>query len=135
EASGMTANLADVNRRRMSRNGIRPLSNQEGLALFDAALASGAPAVVTARLDLPGLRQLADAGRLPAVFRGLVPVAPRKAAAASREDGSSLAGRLAALPPSERLEQVLRLTRSAIASVLDHRDPEMVDPELSFKEL
>ncbi|MET7426650.1 SDR family NAD(P)-dependent oxidoreductase [Dactylosporangium sp. NPDC005555] len=135
ESSGMTANLDDVSRRRMSRNGIRPLSTGHGLALFDAALAGGVPVVVTTHLDRPGLRRLADAGRLPAVFRDLVPAGPRKATAAPREAVASLAGRLAAQSPPERTEHLLGLIRSAIVSVLDHRSLESVDLDLTFKEL
>ncbi|MEU4526574.1 SDR family NAD(P)-dependent oxidoreductase, partial [Amycolatopsis sp. NPDC024027] len=134
EAGGMAASLSDIDRRRMTGNGIRPLSTEDGLALFDAALTSDAPAVVTARLDRAALRRLAGADELPAVFRGLVPAGPRQAGT-GRRAGSTLAGRLAGLAESERRDQVLRLIRSTVAAVLDYPGAEQIDPAQSFKEL
>ncbi|WP_285505353.1 type I polyketide synthase [Actinokineospora sp. NBRC 105648] len=53
---GMTAHLTDRDRDRLARAGIRPMSTDDGLALFDRALASGATSVVAATLDLPAAR-------------------------------------------------------------------------------
>ncbi|MFB9467837.1 beta-ketoacyl reductase, partial [Streptomyces cinereospinus] len=51
EASGMTGQLAAADRARLARLGIAPLASADALALFDAALAGGDPAVVAARFD------------------------------------------------------------------------------------
>jgi acyl transferase domain-containing protein/acyl-CoA synthetase (AMP-forming)/AMP-acid ligase II/acyl carrier protein len=47
---GMTAHLGETDRRRMARSGFVPLGAEEGLALFDAAVAGDEPVVVAARL-------------------------------------------------------------------------------------
>ncbi|GAB3897543.1 hypothetical protein GCM10029964_080580 [Kibdelosporangium lantanae] len=69
---GMAADLSDVDKARMARSGVAPISTAEGLALFDAALDGEHPVVVPARLRP---RQGS-----PAVFRGLVRQPVRRAA-------------------------------------------------------
>src|SRR5690606_15468941 len=44
--AGMAARLSEADRARMERGGIPPLSTADGLALFDAALHSGAPILI-----------------------------------------------------------------------------------------
>ncbi|MEU5539869.1 type I polyketide synthase, partial [Streptomyces sp. NPDC020362] len=69
---GMGDRITDADRNRMGRAGVVPFTPAEGLALFDAALTADRPEIVPVRLDVPGLRAMARAGMLPAVFRGLV---------------------------------------------------------------
>ncbi|MBF6056700.1 KR domain-containing protein, partial [Streptomyces eurocidicus] len=54
--SGMTGTLTDADVQRMARSGMPPLSAEEGVALFDAALAATEPMVLPVRLDLAALR-------------------------------------------------------------------------------
>src|SRR6185295_11639666 len=49
EKSGMTTHLSAADTARMARAGIRPLSSDQGMALFDAALQRPEPALVPAR--------------------------------------------------------------------------------------
>ncbi|MFI6096913.1 type I polyketide synthase [Lentzea sp. NPDC051213] len=53
---GMTAGLTEVDTRRMTASGLSPLSHEDGLALFDSALASPLPVLLPARLDLARTR-------------------------------------------------------------------------------
>nr|ALJ49910.1 TlmH [Salinispora pacifica DSM 45543 = CNS-863] len=53
EATGMTGHLDESDLLRLRRNGIAPFETAAGLALFDAAVAGIAPALVGARLALP----------------------------------------------------------------------------------
>ncbi|MYR56788.1 hypothetical protein GTY54_11275, partial [Streptomyces sp. SID625] len=50
QRGGMMAHLTDADLRRMAAAGFGPLGEDEGLALFDAAVAGDDP-VVAARLD------------------------------------------------------------------------------------
>src|SRR5690606_5315448 len=71
--------LTDTDRARLARAGIAPMSVDEGLAMFDAALTSEDPLLVAARWDAAGLRARAGNGDLPGILRGLVRV-PRRPA-------------------------------------------------------
>ncbi|UZK92566.1 hypothetical protein OIO89_00110, partial (plasmid) [Mycobacterium ulcerans] len=47
--TGVTAHLTDVDLARMTRLGLMPIATSHGLALFDAALATGQPVSIPAR--------------------------------------------------------------------------------------
>ncbi|MFG2905899.1 type I polyketide synthase [Kitasatospora sp. NPDC048286] len=136
--SGMTGHLEGVDVARMERFGLGALPSEAGLALFDAALAGGAAAYVPARLELAPIRGRARAlGEVPTMFRGLVRVPERRAAAAAdgAADVRSFADRLAAAPAEERAGLVLDLVRAQTAAVLGHASREAVDGGNAFKEL
>ena len=67
---------------RLARQGLRPLADDDGLALLDAATASGHPLLVAARLDLAAAR--GHDGQLPPLLSGLAapPGPPRPPRAA-----------------------------------------------------
>ncbi|OLF09969.1 hypothetical protein BU204_32340 [Actinophytocola xanthii] len=111
--------------------GLPPLTAEHGLALFDAALATGRPVLHPVRLDLAALRSL---GTPPHLLRGLVRV-PRRAAAARTGSAADLARRLAGLADEERSAALLDLARGAVAAVLGHADSATVDPTRTFAEL
>ncbi|HKE18416.1 MAG TPA: SDR family NAD(P)-dependent oxidoreductase [Kofleriaceae bacterium] len=131
--TGLTAHLTDADIARMARGGLRAISADEGLALFDAALARPDAALVPARLDAAALR--AGAHPLPSVLRGLVrgravrPVATRTAAAAPYQQ------RLGGLPAEERPAALLELLRGEIATVLGIADRGALSPERPLQEL
>ncbi|MFD9044896.1 type I polyketide synthase [Streptomyces bottropensis] len=132
---GMTAQLGDNDQRRMARSGLRALGPDRGLALLDAALGADADAVAPLALDTTGLRAQAEAGTLPAVFRGLVqaPVLRRAAVAGAREP--ALAERLAALSDPERDRLLLDLITRHTATVLGHGSPNSLGSQRTFREL
>ena len=102
----MTSGLGEADLARMRRGGIEALSDERGLALFDAALGADRAAALAVPLDPAGLRALASAGALPPILSGLVR-APKRRSAAS----GSLAAKLAALPEAEHEGFVLDLVR------------------------
>ncbi|MGO4427048.1 KR domain-containing protein, partial [Streptomyces sp. MCAF7] len=103
QTEGMTGTLTEADLARLARSGMPPLSNEEGLTLFDAALATGAATVVPVRLDLPAWRAQ---GEVPALLRGLIRTRTRRAAGAGVRPGASLADRLIGLSDAERAEAV-----------------------------
>ncbi|MER7758055.1 beta-ketoacyl synthase N-terminal-like domain-containing protein, partial [Kitasatospora sp. NPDC097643] len=135
-AGGMAAGLDDADVQRMARGGVAPLTAELGLALFDAALAQDAAALVPIRLDQAGLRVQARVGRLPAVLRGLVRTPSRRAAegAAASAAGASLVERLLTLTEDEQQRELLDLVRTQVAHVLGHSGPHAVDPAKAFRE-
>ncbi|KIF79662.1 hypothetical protein QR77_03260, partial [Streptomyces sp. 150FB] len=54
--SGMTGHLGDADRNRLAGGGLVPMSAEEGLALFDAALACDEPVLAPLRLDPAAVR-------------------------------------------------------------------------------
>ncbi|MEU5838641.1 SDR family NAD(P)-dependent oxidoreductase [Streptomyces diacarni] len=134
EGSGMTGHLTDADLARMARGGIAPIGSEQGLALFDAALAARGPVPVPALLDYTGLRAQREDGTLPALFHGLVRPA-RRAAAGEQAGGNSLRERLERLAPKEQRRALLELVRDVVASVLGHSDADQVAPDRAFKEL
>nr|WP_275412118.1 type I polyketide synthase [Catellatospora coxensis] len=134
QASGMTGHLDEVDLRRMARSGLLPLSSTEGMAAFDAALALGRPAAVPTRLDPAALRTQGE--NLPALLRGLVAVATRRAAAGqAAAPGGSLADRLAALTEPDRRRTLVDLVRTQVATVLGHTGRDTVAADRALKEL
>ncbi|AWI31547.1 type I polyketide synthase [Streptomyces tirandamycinicus] len=131
---GMGGTLGEADLARWSRAGIRPLTPEQGLALFDAALAGEQAVRVPAAFDLAALRA-ADAHPAP-LLRALVRTRPRRtAAAATAGGGSDWATRTAALPADERRETVLDLVRDTVAGVLQHPNPQRLEPQRAFKEI
>ncbi|MER6468861.1 type I polyketide synthase [Streptomyces collinus] len=129
-ADGMAADLVDGDRRRMSRTGVRPLSETDGLALLDAALGTDAPALVPIRLDLTSLAAQTD---LPPLFGTLLRRPARRPAATDTAD--ALRRRLAELSADEREAQLLEVVRVHAAAILGHSGPEDVPASRPFKEL
>ncbi|WP_211836273.1 type I polyketide synthase [Streptomyces rhizosphaericus] len=132
---GMGGSLGGADLARWSRAGVRALTPDQGLALFDAALAGGPALRVPVALDLPALRALTD--EPPALLRGLgTRPRPRRAAARSAAPGEpAWAQRTAALPDDQRRDAVLELVRDTVAAVLGHADATTLDPRRAFKEI
>ncbi|RBM09482.1 type I polyketide synthase, partial [Streptomyces sp. PT12] len=136
EASGMTGHLGREDRARMARSGVVPFSNEQGLGMFDAALALPESLVLPMRLDLSALRTQAGSGALPAFLRGLVRAPARRAAAdASAADDSSLVSRLMALPENRREQALADLVRGHVSVVLGHAGADAIEATKGFKDL
>ncbi|TGA91141.1 type I polyketide synthase, partial [Streptomyces sp. MZ04] len=116
---GMEATLSRDDIDRLARTtGMVALSAEQGMELFDTALALGTPHAVPARLDLAGMRARSGGEEPPAMLRGLLRTPTARRAAAQRPE--SLAERLADLPAAERERALLTLVRSEVAAVLGH---------------
>ncbi|RFS86628.1 SDR family NAD(P)-dependent oxidoreductase, partial [Actinomadura spongiicola] len=136
-ASGMGENLGDADLARLRRTGISPLSVDEGLALFDAAIGLGRPHVVPLRIDTAALSGQAGLGMVPAPLRGLVR-APRRRAASAAEAASSAAAwreRLAGRAEPEQRRLLLDLVRTNIAQVLGHASGGTIDADRGLLDL
>ncbi|MGW1819888.1 SDR family NAD(P)-dependent oxidoreductase, partial [Streptomyces sp. NPDC002125] len=140
ESGGMGGRLSDTDLTRMARVGILPLSAEQGLALFDAGLASGKPALVPVRLDLSALR---DNGQTPALLRGLVQAPARRAVnrgdtGANTRPGTPadiLAERLTGMTPADRHKHLLGLVRDSAATVLGYASAHAIDSHKPFKDV
>ncbi|MCX4911494.1 type I polyketide synthase [Streptomyces sp. NBC_00878] len=129
-AGGMGGQLDETDLQRIERSGIGALDPDEGLALFDDAVATGLPALVPVRLDIAALRRRGD--DVPAVLRALAGVTAR---ATHTEATRTLAERLADLPAADHEHTVLDLVRTEVAAVLGHAGASAIEPRRAFTEL
>ncbi|MDH6142628.1 acyl transferase domain-containing protein/acyl carrier protein [Kitasatospora sp. GP30] len=136
ERSAMTGKLGEADLLRIARGGVVPMSSPEGLALFDAALATDEPVLIPARLDTGTLR--APDGSVPALLRGLVRTPARRTADATRNPADAaeeLRARLAGLSDEERRRTLVDLVRGHAATVLGHPRPQAVELERGFLDM
>ncbi|GII95401.1 hypothetical protein Ssi02_56320 [Sinosporangium siamense] len=119
QRSALTGGLHDTEVTWWAENGVGRMPTDEGLELFDAALAADAPLLVPALLN-PARGPVGAS--LPAPLRGLVRTPARRAAAPAG---------IADLTESE----VLDLVRAQVAEVLGHADGTRVETSAAFKDL
>ncbi|MFK0255996.1 SDR family NAD(P)-dependent oxidoreductase [Streptomyces sp. NPDC090445] len=133
---GLTGDLSQVDRVRLSSLGLAAMSAEEGLALFDAAVASGRAVVVPAALDVAGLRRR-DADEVPVVLRSLVRGSGGRRSAGGRgpAEVAGLAGRLVGLGEVERRRVVLDVVQRQVGEVLGYGPGRPVAVDTPFKGL
>nr|QGA89386.1 type I polyketide synthase [Streptomyces conglobatus] len=134
QTSGMTGGLTEADVSRMTRAGLRPLSETDGLALLDTARTVDQAVLVPIHLEPTGFAQQPG---LPPVLRSLVRTPARRAAqtAADTSTGAgadTLLGRLAQASPAERDRILLELVRTRAAAVLGHTDADAIPARLGF---
>ncbi|MEV0259673.1 type I polyketide synthase, partial [Streptomyces sp. NPDC050732] len=131
--SAMTRHLDDADLARLRAGGVKPLLDEQGLALLDAARAAAAHTslVVAAGIDVRGLNR----DDVPAILRDLAGRTRRRAATDSTVDQAALERRLAGLDEAERRTVVTEVVRECVAAVLGHRSAADVRTEANFKDL
>ncbi|GFN01286.1 hypothetical protein Sfulv_60960 [Streptomyces fulvorobeus] len=132
QAGGMTGGVSEADMQRLARSGMPPLSVEQGLTLFDTALAGERALVLPVRLDLAALR---TQGEIPALLRGLIRTPSRRAVTAAPQSAESLGQRLNAMPEEERRDVLLTLVRDQAAAVLGHAGGSAVGASRQFQEL
>ncbi|WP_449560137.1 SDR family NAD(P)-dependent oxidoreductase [Micromonospora reichwaldensis] len=131
DRSGMTTELDDVHLNRISRSGVAAMEAEEGLALFDAACRTTDAALVPARLDLAAMKVQFAGGSIPPLYRALIRMPARAAAATT---GASLVQQLAGLGDAERAAALVEIVRGQAAAVLGYPDPAAIEPRRAFSE-
>lgn len=137
QRSSLTARLDDTDLNRYARMGVAgPLSDDHGVALFDAALASDQPHLAAVPLDLPGISaSSARSGTVAPLLRSLVRPVRRRRTVGDDSDVTGLARRLAATDTEQRRAVLLDLVLRRTAEVLGHDDAGSLQPGDSFLEL
>ncbi|MFI5009399.1 MAG: SDR family NAD(P)-dependent oxidoreductase [Solirubrobacterales bacterium] len=108
------------------------LTPEQGVELFDAAIASGEAMLAAVHVDTRVLGAEAKAGVLPPLLSALVRAPRRRAQDAARE---SLVRRLIDTPEDERGRVALEEVRTHVAVILGHDSREAVQAEKNFLEL
>ncbi|WP_308204028.1 SDR family NAD(P)-dependent oxidoreductase [Goodfellowiella coeruleoviolacea] len=109
--SGMTGGLTETDRKRVRRAGLVALSEQDGHALFDAAVARDEAVLVSARFQLSAV-----SGVVPAVLRDLVPAVDEQ-------------------PPAVDAAGLLDVVCAHTAAVLGYEQGAPVDARRAFRDL
>ncbi|MFD7845657.1 SDR family NAD(P)-dependent oxidoreductase [Nocardia sp. NPDC059764] len=134
-ATGITGHLRAVDLERMRRSGFAPISDIEGLAMFDAALATGLAATVPARMELDAIRgRITDIDDIPPLLRGLLRVT-RRAADSDPNRASTLRSELSGLHRSDGERLLLTMIRAHAAAVLGHGSPDDIPADSAFADL
>ncbi|MGY3339630.1 acyl transferase domain-containing protein/NAD(P)-dependent dehydrogenase (short-subunit alcohol dehydrogenase family)/acyl carrier protein [Streptomyces filamentosus] len=139
--AGMGGKLTRTDVHRINASGVVGLSEEDSLALLDAALTAEEAVLMPVRLDPAGLR--GRTGGVPALLRGLVaPDAARPArqarearATAAPAADESLEQQLSGLAEDEQLHLLQNLVCAHVAAVLGHVSAATVDPARSFQEV
>nr|BAH02269.1 polyketide synthase [Streptomyces platensis] len=131
---GMTATLDAGDVERMARGGVLPLSHEQGLNLFDLAVAGSEPLVAPMRLDTTALRE--SGATVPEMLRGLVRERSRRRVGPSHTTSAAMAleQRLSGLVEGERRAALLDLVCGHVARVLGHADPSSIEETRPFKD-
>jgi polyketide synthase 7 len=127
--SGMTQHLDAADVRRVNRSGVIALSEEDGLALFDAALGAEHAVLAPVRLDLAAIR--AQGESMPAMLRELVRVPVRRSETGTGSPVANLAG----MAEEERKAALLDLVRTQAATVLGYSANGTIEPDQAFLEL
>ncbi|WP_340539825.1 type I polyketide synthase [Nocardioides sp. GXZ039] len=136
--TGLTEGLTGTDTARLERAGVRAMSTEQGLALLDAALASGRASVVGASFHTAGIRAGLAAGtthRLLAPLAGTGSSLPRAAGASDAGAQTDLADRLRGLSPQESQDVVAGLVCELIAATLAHASPTSIERNRAFSEM
>jgi acyl carrier protein len=126
----MAGGLTEADIARMRRGGVQALTDERGLAFFDAALASGRAQALAVLLNAAALRAGAQAGALPPILSGLIRTPKRRSQATG-----SLANKLASLPEAEHESYVIDLVKAEVAAVLGHASTQQIDRDKAFREM
>ncbi|WSN49024.1 type I polyketide synthase [Streptomyces sp. NBC_01296] len=113
-----------------TRLGLSPIEPDTGMQMFDHALTTGEPVLMTALLDTPALTALGRLGTLPALLRGLIRVPSR-----GRVADSPLRQRLLDAPADQWEALIRGEVRAIAAAVLGHESADAIDPETPFTDL
>ncbi|MEV4921148.1 SDR family NAD(P)-dependent oxidoreductase [Streptomyces tirandamycinicus] len=132
--AGMTSGLSEADVQRMQGSGMPPLTVEQGLRLFVAALGEAAPVMVPLGLTAGTMRPVGD---VPPLFRGLVKGGRRAAQTAANASGTpdSFARQLLSMDEAQRVRHVVDLVRTEAATVLGHASVEEIDARRDFYEL
>jgi len=131
----MTSHLGDRDKARMSRIGLAPLSTEQALDAFDAAMVVDDPVLVAARLDRTALAD--NSAGLPPLLRDVAGRPARRVVvdAAGAPSTTGLATRLGGLSPEARQRELVDLVRGSAATVLGLPNPADIDSGRAFQDL
>jgi polyketide synthase 12 len=134
ETSALTQQLTNVDRNRIARAAVRPLTTERGLTLFDKALTNNIPMGAALDLNYGVLRQLARQNHLPPIFREIVDQ-PSATSPALPTETLEFLQHFTDLTPEDRVPALVDLVRTQAAIVLGFPPDEVVEDDLPFPQM
>ncbi|MEV0299454.1 SDR family NAD(P)-dependent oxidoreductase [Nocardia sp. NPDC050710] len=141
QSGGMTSALGEADLARLRREGLLPLGDEDGMRLFDAALAGGRSAFVAVRIDRTALGE-AGPDEIRPVMRGLSRPSRRRMVdtasappTASNGRSASLVAQLLGRPAAEQERAILDVIRAQAAVVLGHTSADATPPDKPFSDI
>ncbi|MBB5907964.1 type I polyketide synthase [Actinoalloteichus hymeniacidonis] len=134
QPDGLAADLHGSDQARLTGGGIKALSTDHALALFDRCLRAEDAVLIPMHLDSRTLASWAGHD-VPAILRGLVRSGPRPAARGRQQSAGETTARLTELSIEDRRVELLRIVRTVTARVLGHSGPDVIPEDGSFAEL
>ncbi len=139
DGQGMATKLSEADKARFSRQGMDPLSRDEGLELFDRTVSRDEALGIAAAFDLRRLRRAFEeqsGGEVPPLFRTIFKNAAGADARASGGRGDAgLRKELGNAQPEEYEAIMLRVIKEEVAKVLEFASADEVDVSLGFQDL
>ncbi|MDR7303662.1 type I polyketide synthase [Haloactinomyces albus] len=130
ESSTLTEGLRTHDITRIRRSGLTPLTNHDGLTLFDTALHHNQPTYLATQLNTTALQHQHDTRTLPPILSNLVRTNPHTAS-----NPRTLTEQLAELDPTAQHELLRTTLQTHIAAVLALPDPNTIDTNQAFKNM
>ncbi|MEV6766965.1 type I polyketide synthase, partial [Streptomyces sp. NPDC051105] len=134
-SDGLGSGMDVSSQARLNRDGIRALSQAQGLELFDTAQRTDRALLLPMAADMAALRERARAGELPAIWSGLVGTPPRTVTRAAADGAIAWTARLSGMSETERYDAVLNLVRAEVATVLGHTSDAGITADGKLKDL
>ncbi|MDR7303664.1 type I polyketide synthase [Haloactinomyces albus] len=138
ESSTLTEGLRTHDITRIRRSGLTPLTNHDGLTLFDTALHHNQPYLFASHLDRQQLRHQANTNTLPTILTNLAPHQPTNQHHTKPHTASNsrtLTEQLAELDPTAQHELLRTTLQTHIAAVLALPDPNTIDVSQGLMEM
>ncbi|MFF3229125.1 SDR family NAD(P)-dependent oxidoreductase, partial [Nocardia suismassiliense] len=125
---GMGEGLTDQGSKRMARIGVGALAPAQGLAMMDAALRLDTDVVVLAKFERTALESAG--AMIPPLLRSLT-----GGTAKAGRDAGALRRQLANMSPDQQHGVVLKVVRTAAATILGHGSADEIEHDRAFNEL
>jgi acyl transferase domain-containing protein/NAD(P)-dependent dehydrogenase (short-subunit alcohol dehydrogenase family)/acyl carrier protein len=126
---GMADALSQADKTRMTRQGFKGLSSEDGMALLQLCLEQNFGQSVAVRLQQRHLATAFDATGIPPLFKNLIRTK------AKGQSASGLKERLLALPEAERESALLDVVRQEVAAVLGLGSKDEVQATQALQEM
>ena len=133
DASSLTKQLGEVDRLRLSRQGLAPLSTERALAVFDLALELSEPLIVGTALEENNKTEISSTLFTEVLQKGTRRNKDKFQDSEKNNLSKSLVEDIKLLPMQDRNKALINLIRNYAAIVLGNSDSDLLDADQTFR--